>query len=266
MKNKKLLAQIVAGAVGLCITGFLLSVLNGMFGNPLSAALARNKIRAYVAENYAEENFQVPQATYNFKDQSYMTIIQSETSADTRFSVSVLDDGEIYDSYEFDVIEKFNTFRRLEEALDDAVEDLIRAEFPYETRLILASMKDNNPNMFNSLLLDMPFDLYNLPLPVEVVVWTSAEQPDYEVAAQRMLELKALMEANQVAVSTYSLSLEYPYHEENGELRPEIFDSISINDFPAEQLTDSPDLPAILEKHQQAWEIEGNKEKQAEMD
>jgi len=110
MKNKKLLVQIVAGAVGLCIIGFLLSALNGIFGNPLSAALARNKIRVYVAENYAEENFQVPRATYNFKDQSYMTIIQSETSADTRFSISVLRDGEIYDSYEFDVTEKFNTF------------------------------------------------------------------------------------------------------------------------------------------------------------
>jgi hypothetical protein len=265
MQKKKIWLGVLTGVVGLCLVAFLFTTLNGFFGNPVSAGLATNKIRAYVAENYAEEDFQVPQATYNFKFGSYNASIQSGTSPDTHFSIEVLHSGKIYDSYSSDVIGRFNTLRRLETALNTVVEELIKKDYPHPTRLILATMKGSDVSMAQDLTLDMPFDVHNLPLPVELVVWTSADQPSYEIAAQRMLALKALMKTQGVDVSSYSLNLEYPYHTENGELRPDNFDSLSIQAFPADRLTDSPDLPQLLEAHQKARDLEGNKEKQAEI-
>jgi len=266
MQKKKLWLRILVGTAALAGVGFCLALVTSFYGNPISAALATSKIRTYVAETYPQENFVVPQAAYNFKDGSYGSFIQSQTSVDTAFRVEVLRDGRIDDNYPAMVSARFNTFSRLEAQLDREVETILRGEYPYPTRLILAAMKDEaDAARIAALRLDMPFDLYHPPLPVELTVWTSCEQPDYPTLAQRLLELKALMARRGVPVSRYSLDLEYPYHEENGVLLPENFNGLAVYDFPAENLVDSPDLPRILEEYQRQQEAEGSKEKQAEM-
>lgn len=280
MKKKSMFLRILAAAVGLLIIIFLLTMLNGTVGNPISAYIATSKIRAYVEETYSEDNLIVNKATYNFKDSSYGCFVHSPTSEDTVFRVSVRK-GRIEDDYPYEVGNKFTTLRRLEDALDKEVEEVIKAGFPYPIRLIGGKLQDDiliddsstgasateasDTDIAPGLTLDMPYHIQELPGTIEVIVWTSTEKPSYEIMAQRMLELKKLMQKHDIPADCYSMSLEYPYHDENGELMPDIFDSLSVNEFPSEQLIDRPDLPQILEKYALEREMEGNKVKEEEM-
>ena len=261
MKKKSLFLRILAAGTGLVIILLLFSVLNGTVGNPISAYLATNKIRTYVADTYAEDNLIVDQATYNFKDSSYGSLVHSPTSEDTIFRVSMRK-GRIEDDYPYEVANKFTTLRRLEDALNEEVEAIIKEGYPYEMRLIGAKMPDKESQ---DLTLDMAYDIQELSGPIEVIVWTSTDKPSYDIMAQRMIELKKLMEQKELPIDRYSISLEYPYHEENGELMPDIFDSLTVDGFPAEQLVDNTDLPRILEEYALEKEKEGDTVKEAEM-
>jgi hypothetical protein len=261
MKKKSLILRILAAATGLLIIFLLLMILNSMVGNPISASIATNKIRTYVAEAYSEDNLIIDKATYNFKDSSYGSRVHSPTSEDTIFRVSVRK-GHIEDDYPYEVSNKYTTLRRLEDALNKEVEAIIKEGFPYQMRLFGAKMIEDEAL---DLTLDMPYNIQELPGSIEVIVWTSVEKPSYDIIAQRMLELKNLMEHYDIPVVRYSVSLEYPYHEENGQLIPDIYDSLSVNEFPAEQLIDNPELPRILEEYAVEKETEGGKEKEAEM-
>ncbi|MDF2513144.1 MAG: hypothetical protein K0S04_3010 [Herbinix sp.] len=259
-KKKSFFLRILAVVIGLLVIFLILTVLNGTVGNPITAYLATNKIRTYVAETYSEDNLIVNRATYNFKDSSYGSIVHSPTSEDTIFRVSMRN-GRIEDDYPYEVANKFTTLRRLEDALNKEVEAVIKEGFPYQMRLIGAKMPDMESQV---LTLDMPYHIQKLPSPIEVIVWTSVDKPSYDIMAQRMLELRKLMEQNDLPIGIYSIRLEYPYHEENGQLMPDNFESLAVDGFPAEQLIERPDLPRILEEYAVEKEREGNKVKEAE--
>lgn len=243
--KKSIMLRVLAAVGGLLILSFLFMLYASFNGNPISAAISTSKIRAYVSENYPE-NFEVPFANYNFKDGSYMCHMQSKTSEDTAFSVSFRR-GKLEDNYETQVTGKWNTWQRLDRELDREIERMIAEKFPYETRLVLGSFEktDFDPNVFT---LDMPFDLYRLPLPATVTVWCSAEKPSAELTAERLLELVTLMENEKIDVSKYSLSVEYPYHDENGQKMPKNFDSISVFDLTPGEIKGAKDLVALIEQ------------------
>lgn len=265
MKKKSVILRLLAATMGIVVVILLLMVINSLYGNPISATIATKKIHSYIAKTYPDNNFIVDKATYNFKFSRYGSIVHSPTSEDTIFSVYERN-GRIEDYYAYEVANKFTTYRRIEDALDQEVETIIKEEFPYPMRLIGAKMFDV-PDAEQYFTLDMPYDIQELPLPIEVLIWTSADEPSYEILAERLLELKSLMERHEIPVEYYSMNLEYPYHEEeNGELRPDIFDSLSVNRFPVAELDDRPDLPVLLEEHVKAYEAEGEKEKEAEIE
>ena len=180
---------------------------------------------------------------------------------DTTFRVSI-SNGSIEDGYFYVVENKSNTLVRLEDNLNNQVEDIIKKKFPCQMRVFGAKLVDVDKQ---KLTLDMPYHVQELPGIIEVTVWTSTEKPDYDKLAQRMLELKKLLEDNDISGDQYSMTLEYPYHEENGELIPDNFDSLSVSGFPTEELVDRPDLPHILEAYAAEKEAEDNQIKEAEM-
>lgn len=264
MKKKSIILRLFAATMGIFVVVLLLMVINSLYGNPISATIARKKIQSYIANAYPDNNLIVDKATYNFKNSSYGSVVHSPTSEDTTFRVYERN-GRIEDDYAYEIANQFTTYRRLEDALDQEVEAIIKKEFPYPMRLIGAKMFDV-PDYEQYFTLDMPYHIQELPLPVEVLVWTSADEPSYEILAERLLELKSLMERYKIPVEYYSMNLEHPYHEENGELMPEIFDSLSVNRYHVVELVDRPDLPVLLEEHVKAYEAEGEKEKEAEIE
>lgn len=74
------------------------------------------KAEAYLAENYPGNDFYIEKAYHSWYDSCYHVQVKSQRSADTYFSLHFNDrkDKELsYDSYKSDVLEKWNTTRRL---------------------------------------------------------------------------------------------------------------------------------------------------------
>lgn len=255
---KRKLIRILAGACAFLLIVLLVWITNSLVGNPLSAHLATGRIRSYVAQTYPGDSFTVEKAKYNFKFQEYFCIVSSPTSADTVFSVS-LRKNRIEDNYESEVQNRFTTFRRLSDLLDQQVEDVVKRDFPYEIDMVIGSFAGDgdSADLHRRLTLDMPLDPRNPPLPVEVTVYTYAEERSYKVLAQRLRELHAILEKSPIEVSFYSLNL-VPPRDPDGSSTLRWESALYLTRFPAEKIS-SPDLPELIQEHQQEWELQNQK-------
>ena len=234
----------LGGAVGIAgliaILVFFAALWDGFNGNPVSVAVSTAKIKDYVARTYPDQELAVERAFRDFKRGGYSCLVRSPSSQDTFFTVSI--NGERFtDSYEFQVTRRNNTRERLESELHGLVTAAVEDSFPYETQLVGAELiMDEEESTPADWLLDMPFDLENLPEPVGVRVWTCTDRPDYQTLALRLLELRALLEKAGIYPDFYSMTLEMPYGEDG---RPVSFDaSAQVEYFPSQQLTDDSGL------------------------
>ena len=57
--GKSKILRIIVGVVLLIFLGLILSIVNGMFGNPVSAAIATREIRAYVKDTYPDMDLEI---------------------------------------------------------------------------------------------------------------------------------------------------------------------------------------------------------------
>lgn len=234
--------------------GGALTVVNGIYGNPVSAWRATVRIRRYVADVYPESDLEVSRAQYNFKISAYASRVSSPLSEDTRFSVSW--NGErMTDSYESDVAGRMTTYRRLCDELDRLAEAALSADFPYEITLALADLT-REEDLSSALTPDMVLDPAHPPLGAALTVWTVSETLSYEVMAARLTELRRVMEDHGISVAAYTLRLEAPV---SGEEKPGSGGLLYLMDFPAEAM-DAPDLAEALEAHQRQWEQERAKD------
>jgi hypothetical protein len=233
----------------------ILCMVNSFWGNPISAAIATTKIEEYVKINYPEINAQIEPVFYSFKNGgSYHALVQAADSVDTVFRVNWYNGGRIDDDYRYEVANQMTTLRRLDDDLDKTVDKIIAEQFPYETRLVGCSLMERQGQLAEDCLVrDMPLDIGNPPLPIGLVVWCSAEHPDYAVLAERMLKLRDIMEHNNIPVAYYSVSVEYPYVMEEKMLQPIQWDNVTVHEFPVHRLNEG-NLPAVLEKYFIEWE------------
>lgn len=238
----------------------ILWIVNSFWGNPISAAIATTKIEEYVRINYPDLNAQIEPVSYSFKNGgSYHGLVRATDSVDTVFRVKWYKDGSMDDDYRYEVANLMTTLRRLDYDLDSTVEEIITEQFPHETRLVgCRHMEMPGQLAEDCLVRDMSFDILNPPLPIGLVVWCSADHPDYTVLAERMLELRDIMEYHRIPVAYYSVSVEFPYVMEEGKLRPIQWDDVAVHDFPAHRLNES-NLPVVLEEYFIEWEKEHEK-------
>lgn len=254
--NKKKIVNIIIVVFLFCIVGVVLLFINAFRGNPISAAIATKSIKNYVKETYPDMDLEVSDAVYNFKISSYVSKIQSKSSIDTSFTVD-WSGGKIYDSYEFDVLGKFTTYKRLSKEFDNKVTEIINQEFPYEITLLIADFKFDKTD-FSKLTLDMALDMSNPPLTTYLTVYLTSDVINYEFLSARLLELNKIMEEHQIRVDIYSIIVEEPM--ENGEKADPNGESIHLYDFPVEKLG-AEDLIAAIKEHQKEYEANNSKEK-----
>lgn len=97
----------------------------------------------------------------------------------------------------------------------------------------------------------MPFDINNIPLPIEVKVWTSSEEMSYDILAKRLLELHKIMLNNKIKVDYYSIRLEEPYIGNEDSIKKPALGSeeIRIDEFPASKIMEEG-LVSIIKEHQ----------------
>lgn len=261
--SRALLAlKIAAAGLLLGVAGFALWFYVSFAGDPISGMIAEREIRAYVAQTYPGMTLTVDDARYSFKTAAYSCYVHSPDSEDTAFYVT-WKGGEIgNDSYAWDVKGGLNTFARIDRVVDEAVEAIVAREFSHPADLVIATLQDG-PDGFSSLTLDMQVDIHDPPLPIHVTIWIQPEDdPAYDTMAERLLELRALMDAHGIPVAAYSMMLDAKRDEDGGKADPA--QDVAVFDFPADEVIDDGTLAERLEQHHRAWEEEHDGVKERE--
>ncbi len=160
MKRNKVL-KILTVILAVVLIGGILFITNAFVGNPVSAKIAEKAIRNYINEKYSPLNLELEKPIYDPKGGSYIAWAKSETSVDTKFSISYRD-GEVYsDSYEFDVLHMHNTLRRLEDEYTYIAGQILEDELGYgddSARVMYDKDDYESAGRKDILKLDMEFD------------------------------------------------------------------------------------------------------------
>ena len=164
----KTLLKIVTASL-LCV---VLLFANALFGNPLSAALARVSAQRYVAQEYGHLNLNIDEVGYNFKFGNYYAHVSSPTSRDTYFTVDISMLGKVErDTYE-SVTDGFNTWGRLNEEYRGLVKETVSGwDWPYEVDIISGDLMGSGYDCgwiedyelpWSELVLDGEYDILEL--------------------------------------------------------------------------------------------------------
>lgn len=245
------LTKLIAPGIAILLIGFILCIINTFTGNPISASVASDKIKAYVKTTYPNMDLVISKASYNFMDSDYYTYVTSKTSKDTSFIVSCTH-GKINDDYKYEVSNHMTTYRRLSSEFSKLIDKLITKDFPYETSIVLGDLGKSEAEL-NKLSLDMPLDLSNMPLDTSLSVYTRSSTLTYEELVKRLQKLQTIMNANNIPINFYSLVLENTTDKSEKPTQ-----SLYLYDFPADKLN-SDNLLETIKLHQQIWEKEHQK-------
>lgn len=109
-------------------------IANGLFGNPISKAVATNTAEKHLEENYANQDFEIDCVSFNFKDGYYHAYIYSPSSIDSDFTIMIDMWGKLrYDTYEDRVLSGWNTADRVSMEYRAAVDEVLNSQaFPYD--------------------------------------------------------------------------------------------------------------------------------------
>lgn len=208
MTKRKLALKITSAVIAFAIIGFLLFVLNAFVGNPISSAIAKSKIEQYVSQNYDTNEYTVGKVSYEFKFNEYIAKVTSNKSKDSYFNVSYRN-GKIRDSYESNVVRRFNTWVRLNDEISKQVKEIIQKEYSYDLDYALTMLGKSDKEM-ESLILDMPLDIHNPPLPVNLSIAIYTDNPSEEETKKAMVEAYRIMQKYNIPISTYSVYISKP--------------------------------------------------------
>lgn len=233
---------------------FVLNIVFSLNGNPVTKAVASSRIREYVRENYPDMNLEVSKTGYNFKFGEYLSHIQSKDSTDTSFTV-YWKDGNIEDTYEEDVINRWKTYERLQREFSKALEEIIAREFPYETSIVFGDLGNKGEDR-SGLELDMSLDMKKLPAPATLTIYFYSREVSYELFEERLLEISGIMERHDISISYYNLVMEEPMEE--GEKAKPDGQRIYLYDYPVQRLA-SENLVEDIKVHIAQWEKEHEK-------
>lgn len=241
---KKRTLKIIAAVTAFVILGGLGWFANAMVGNPVSKMLAARAAEKHLEETYAGTDFYIERIAYSFKDGSYHAFVKSPTSIDTEFSLSITMLGEIrLDTYE-DVLDGFNTARRLDgeyRALTDTIFE--NPSFPYGCDIGFGTLEiypeealhDPNANDVpayainqSMLILDKIYDIRELGRQAgHLIVYVESDTITLEKAVEIMLGIKTIFDDAGVPFVAMDFTLQYPLPEEG--MRPD--GEVSVDGF-----------------------------------
>ena len=231
MKRKVLKTAAFLTAVVL-ISG-LGAFANALVGNPVSRLLAKRTAAAYLAEHYGDTGFVLEEVSYSFKEGGYYATIRSPGSGDLYFTLSLDMAGHLlWDHYESMVASGENTARRLNQAyraLADSVFD--SPAFPYTSDIAFGDLAFGDPEagVYGQAHTLSPADLepdrlYDIrKLGAQsgyLTVYIDDETVSVELAAEIMLEIKALLDESGIPFYAMHFVLQYPRPSEDAP-RPE---------------------------------------------
>lgn len=214
-------------ALGILVL-IVLAVVNAMFGNPISKALAERGADKVIAEKYGDLDLSREKVFYNFKIPEYVVHLQDKNSEDSQFELCFDSFGRLRrDTYDWRID---NTVMRFDRAVWRYGEDLEKKyDFPY--KIMLSSWSKIDPA--EDLTLDQSVDLKHLPFKLEAQTF-GERKVTAEEAMAILKELQQIMDDESLDVMEYALAFEpEDSRDENGVLKnPE--DMFSVYEVPAD--------------------------------
>lgn len=205
MTQKKLLLKILAGIAGIILILFILLIGNSFMGNPISAMLAEKDIQNYIDRNYSSLNLELGEVNYNFKFGSYCARVTSKTSVDTHFFIEFRNKDNFYDSFDSDVLKKWNTSGRFEEIYSQEVKSILKNIELMENISPRVSIDHKNYDAYlNKLQLDMPFDK-SIPLDYNLSITCEIKDTSPENLAKILKETHSELTKNDCIFQSYTL-------------------------------------------------------------
>ncbi len=227
--NKKV--KILAGFIAFVLIGIILWCTNGLVGNPISKKIAQNKANDYISKKYSDMELNIEKPHYNFKDGNYYVRVNSSNSKDTYFDIDVSPLGKIvYDSYETRVLDKHNTFDRINDSYGKRVLELFDSErFPYKSEIAFGSIETIEENEMSEQLgykpygidtklleLDKEYDINDLSKKYgHIVFYAQDEDISIEKVSEIMLNLKNILDKNEIYFYAIDFVLEKPRNEDS---------------------------------------------------
>ena len=192
----------------------VLAVVNAMFGNPVSKALAERGADKVIAAKYGDLDLSREKVVYNFKIPEYVVHLQDKNSEDSQFELCFDSFGRLRrDTYDLRID---HTMERFDRAVWRYGEDLEKKhDFPY--KIMLSSW--NKIDTADYLTLDQPVDLKHLPYKLEVQTFGERKVTATEAMAI-LKELQQIMDDEGLDVMEYALAFEpKDSRDENGVLK-----------------------------------------------
>jgi hypothetical protein len=229
--------------ISLLILVVVFNFINSFTGNPVSAFIASGKIKDYAEVNYNDMDLELSEVKYNFKNSVYGCHVQSKKSEDTKFYIGY-SHGIVSDDYEYEVANRFTTYRRLNKDFNEMVTNIIEKEYPYEATLIIGDLLGDT----QQLTPDVPLNLKDMPLQLSMTVNILSDIRNEEQLSALLLELHQLLLSKDIIIDQYTIRLEEPMPEES---KPGSGNNLYLLDFPAKNITgDKEAFINALRKHQ----------------
>lgn len=225
------------------ITAWIMSIFLGIcgtvavflpFGNPISKLLVTKNAEIYLEENYQGKDYYIDEVNYDFKTGNYYVLIESESSADSSFTVYAGTNGKIsYDTYESAVVNKWNTAGRINDEYRAAVDKVLTSsEFPYNQHIGFGDIEfcesdrpadSSVPDYAISvteLELDGVYDILDMGRKAgHLTVYIYDNDVSAERLAEILLGIRSIMDKSEVGFYAVDCVLEYPRPEDDGPWR-----------------------------------------------
>ena len=179
-----------------------LLVLNTLYGNPVSKALADRGADKVIAEKYGDLDLAREKAVYNFKLPEYVVHLQDKNSEDSAFELCFDSFGRLQrDTYDLRIE---NTVERFDRAIHDYGRGLEKAyDFPYQITLSFWDKID--PTEY--LTVDQPVDMKHLPFKLQAQIYGVGKEATAEEAMELLQALQKIMDAEGLNVAAYAVDL-----------------------------------------------------------
>ena len=231
----KKIARIAAIILAIVLIMGIGVVTNSLVGNPVSKYLATNKFKDYIGEHYKELDLHVEDVSYNFKYGTYQGIAKSDTSIDTVFSLSYRG-GKVEDTYEGDVLGRWNTYCRLNNEFDQEICAILGKELPYTSSILFGELKKPETINGEAVPLDLQYDSATVPFEKSITLYVEVQELSMEALADVVVEVDAMLTRNNQNMSWYTIVLEQEYN------------LLGVYNFPKE-LVGSKDLIDVLKDY-----------------
>ena len=230
--------KIASGITAFLLIAIILYFANGFVGNPVSKMIANKNSKEYISKEYKDINLQIEEVSYSFKDGGYHIQVKSLTSKDTYFEVVMSPFGKVvYDSYENNVTNKWNTYERINESYGSKVKKVFEnKDFPYKSDICFGEIKEKDIEQSSEykeynlpvygidrkdLILDKDYDISELGKTAgHIVFYAQNEEITLKKASEILLDIKNILSEKNIYFYAIDFTLEKP-RDKDGVANPD---------------------------------------------